>query len=60
MSQYRQHERDNDCVVDEQTGCCVDCGVDHSGRCVICDGRGFHRNDCPKVRRHHWLPMTGR
>lgn len=43
------HEKDSDCDVDESTGCCRVCGVDHSGDpCVACRGRGFHVKGCER------------
>lgn len=43
------HRRDEDCRrIDAETGCCVDCGVDHSGEpCGGCGQRAFHAAGCP-------------
>jgi hypothetical protein len=40
------HTKDSDCVVDRRTECCRVCGVDHSGKCSECSGRGFHLSNC--------------
>lgn len=40
------HSKDGDCTVDTQTGCCVECGVDHSDPCPECNGHGFHKPEC--------------
>jgi hypothetical protein len=45
----RPHSKDEDCDVDIDTGLCRSCGVDHSGACASCDGRGFHRAGCPEA-----------
>lgn len=42
-----QHTKDSDCTVDLETLCCTICGVDHSGECLDCGGRGFHKPECP-------------
>lgn len=43
------HTKDADCDVDQKTLCCKVCGVDHSGKCEHCGGRGFHKLDCKAV-----------
>lgn len=43
------HLQDSDCSVDPKTGCCKDCGVDHSEQCPECQGRGFHRMGCGRI-----------
>lgn len=42
------HNKDEDCTVDPVTHLCVICGVDHSDKCLICGGRGFHTEACPE------------
>ena len=42
------HERDEDCTVGPD-GCCVECGVSHTGGCAECAGAGFHRKGCSEV-----------
>lgn len=42
------HRRDTDCTLDADL-VCVECGVDHGGACLGCDGRGFHRDGCPEL-----------
>ena len=44
-----RHYRDEDCTVDPKTGCCIQCGVDHSTICGQCGGMGFHRAGCSEV-----------
>lgn len=45
------HSRDEQCTVDERTGCCLVCGVDHDGDpCLDCGARAFHRAGCPALR----------
>lgn len=44
-----QHHQDTDCFVNPDTNLCYGCGVDHSGECVECGGRGFHKNECPLI-----------
>ena len=46
MTNNSPHEKDSDCDVDPQTNCCRVCGVDHSGQCPVCGGRGFHKEGC--------------
>lgn len=41
-----RHERDEDCSLGDD-GECVVCGVWHGDPCLLCDGRGFHREHCP-------------
>lgn len=43
-----EHEKDEDCAafIDPGTDSCRLCGVDHSGECFFCKGRGFHRDGC--------------
>ena len=43
----RTHDQDADCTVDPSTLTCTTCGVDHSGECDRCHGRGFHKVGCP-------------
>ena len=43
------HATDTDCTIDPATDCCTICGVDHSGECPDCHGRGFHRPGCPEL-----------
>lgn len=45
--QTAPHRADADCTVNEATGCCYICGVDHSEPCPECAGRGFHLPTCP-------------
>lgn len=45
----KPHLQDSDCTVDPNTGCCQDCGVDHSEQCPECQGRGFHRMGCGRI-----------
>lgn len=40
------HERDEECTIDPETEMCRVCGVDHSGQCPACLGRGFHTSNC--------------
>jgi len=40
------HTKDSDCTIDEDTACCVVCGVDHSEECLECGGRGYHKDTC--------------
>ena len=40
------HRRDSDCTVGSD-GCCVRCGVSHSGTCPSCGARAYHRAGCP-------------
>lgn len=44
-----QDEKDSDCTVDPESGLCVECGVDHSGGCFECGGRGFHKSGCSEI-----------
>jgi hypothetical protein len=44
-----QHNTDADCTVDEETECCIGCGVDHSKECSSCAGRGYHADDCEEM-----------
>ncbi len=39
-----EHTSDEECTVVD--GSCVVCNVDHTGECLICDGRGFHKPGC--------------
>jgi hypothetical protein len=41
------HAQDSDCTLDQTTGCCTGCGVQHGDPCTDCGGRGFHKEDCP-------------
>lgn len=41
----KPHETDSDCTVGPD-GLCVECGVDHTGECPECCGRGFHKDGC--------------
>lgn len=43
----KEHERDEDCDVDQTTSTCRVCGVYHGDPCEKCSGRGFHRDNCP-------------
>src|SRR4051794_265585 len=43
------HVKDSDCTVDPETGLCVGCGVDHSGQCEKCSGKGYHFEGCPEI-----------
>jgi hypothetical protein len=54
MADYTMHLRDEDCAVDPETDCCSICGVDHSGQCPICGGRGFHRFGCTDPEAAEW------
>ena len=49
MSKKKAHVKDSDCTVDHSTMLCKDCGVDHSGECIECSGRGFHKPNCPLI-----------
>lgn len=40
------HEKDTDCVVDPETNCCIECGVEHGARCFSCLQRAFHTPGC--------------
>jgi hypothetical protein len=33
--------------VDENTGCCVLCEMEHTSPCRACEGYGFHVGGCP-------------
>lgn len=44
----QEHTADEDCTVGPE-GFCIGCGVDHSGTCVACGGRGYHRAFCPDL-----------
>lgn len=43
------HTKDSDCTVDPATLCCTTCGVDHSGQCSQCGGKGYHKETCPML-----------
>jgi len=43
-----EHTQDSDCSVDPATDSCRGCGVDHSAKCYLCAGRGFHKPGCPE------------
>ena len=44
-----EHIKDSDCTVDETTGCCSVCGVDHNvDLCPDCSRQGFHNENCPR------------
>lgn len=43
---WKDHTQDSDCSVDPETLSCALCGVDHSGECLDCGGRGFHKPTC--------------
>lgn len=47
----REHNRDEDCEghINAWTLQCDVCGVDHSGECLVCGGRGFHKDGCPEI-----------
>ena len=42
-----QHDADEDCALDPNTGTCVDCGVWHGDPCFDCKARAYHREGCP-------------
>jgi hypothetical protein len=46
MANTSMHRQDSDCTVDQKTGACVVCHVDHSAMCPECKGRGFHKVIC--------------
>jgi hypothetical protein len=50
LAELPMHTTDSQCTIDPATGCCVQCGVDHSALCPACKGRGFHDPNC-----QHWL-----
>jgi hypothetical protein len=46
------HRQDSDCApfIDQETGCCSVCDVDHFGApCRECKQRGFHLPGCPEM-----------
>lgn len=43
------HTLDSQCRVNPETMLCDECGVDHSGDCAECSGRGFHQDGCPLI-----------
>jgi hypothetical protein len=40
------HTTDEHCTVDAELEYCTGCGADHSGSCLVCEGRAFHRDGC--------------
>jgi hypothetical protein len=42
------HVQDSDCTIDPAIDTCSVCGVDHSGECARCHGRGYHTGECPR------------
>ena len=45
----KEHTQDADCTIDPDTDSCEHCGVDHSGDCPDCQGKGFHADSCPQM-----------
>lgn len=47
------HTKDAECTVDPETDLCKECGVyqgEAFGRCLDCNGRGFHTDECPQMK----------
>ncbi|KAA6459606.1 hypothetical protein DYQ86_15925 [Acidobacteria bacterium AB60] len=40
------HNSDGDCVVDPETNCCSECGVEHGDPCPECGKKAFHAESC--------------
>lgn len=55
----RAHTKDSDCTIEPETRLCKICGVDHSGQCDVCGGRGFHTETCP-FSDSNIMPDAGR
>lgn len=49
MSIAVDHNKDEDCTLDKDTDLCVECGVYHGDKCIECNGRGFHRDNCTRI-----------
>lgn len=43
----KDHQKDDDCIVDPATLSCIACNADHSDICPACNQRAFHTTDCP-------------
>ena len=45
------HIKDEDCqsYIDPTTQCCMMCGVYHGDPCPVCNGNGFHKDNCPEI-----------
>ena len=46
-----EHRCDADCAgyIDPETDLCTICGVDHGSHCIVCAGRGYHKDGCPEL-----------
>lgn len=44
-----EHNRDSECTVSVETGCCIGCGALHGDACPACQGRGYHNAGCAEV-----------
>ena len=47
------HSQDSDCEWSISDNTCTVCGADHSGKCVICGGRAYHKIGCRDSQVSH-------